>query len=139
MNDFLISPLLFACGLVALLSVPLIMRWVPVNGLFGVRTRRTVRCIDNWYRANHFGGWAILIGSLISAILLVLIPMAGEISKPAYIALFAVPELLAATVALAYTYRLPTPPQDNPHGAQIEDLIAQAYPVHEHTHSDEGH
>jgi len=124
MNEFF-SPLLFACGLVALLSVPLIFSLVPPNGLFGIRTRRTTMCPDNWYRANHFGGWCILIASLVSALLLVLIPMAGEISTPAYIALFAVPQLIAAVTALAYTYVLPAPQRINPHEAHIAELLGQ--------------
>ena len=47
-------------GLLAiLLSVPLILRTVPMNCVYGIRVRKAYVSEENWYRINAFGGKAI--------------------------------------------------------------------------------
>ena len=67
-------PLLVACGLIAAASVPLILRWVGPNPIYGFRTPRTLSSPEIWYPANAFAGWALLISAAVSAVGLSLIP-----------------------------------------------------------------
>lgn len=48
-------------GLVAtLLSIPLILRLVPMNRIYGVRTPKAFASERNWYEINAFGGRVLL-------------------------------------------------------------------------------
>ncbi len=40
-----------------LMSIPLILRRVPMNRVYGIRTRKAFTSDDNWYALNAFGGW----------------------------------------------------------------------------------
>ena len=46
------------------LSIPLIMRMVPPNLLYGFRTKKTLSNKDIWYQANKFSGKGLLVISL---------------------------------------------------------------------------
>ncbi|MBM4319678.1 MAG: SdpI family protein, partial [Deltaproteobacteria bacterium] len=50
-------------ALIALACIPLILRKVKPNWLYGFRTRLTLSSPEIWYPANVFGGWALLIAS----------------------------------------------------------------------------
>lgn len=54
-----------ACVLIAALGVPLILRKVPPNALYGFRTPRTLSSPDIWYPANAFSGAAMLVAAVI--------------------------------------------------------------------------
>ena len=92
-------PLLLACAVTALISVPLILRRVPPNSLYRFRTPRTLADRDLWFRVNHFAGWALLIASVASAALILLLP------PPPNALLFVVPLGLALVASLAYLRR----------------------------------
>ena len=50
-----------AMGLVMIgLSVPLILRWVPMNRVYGVRIRKAFVSESNWYAINAYGGRLLL-------------------------------------------------------------------------------
>lgn len=63
-----------ACALMALLSLPLILRWVPPNMFYGFRTPRTLSSPDIWYPANAFSGRALLAVAGVVAALTWLLP-----------------------------------------------------------------
>ena len=44
---------------VALAAVPLILKVVPPNNLYGLRTKRTLANRELWFQGNHFAGWAL--------------------------------------------------------------------------------
>ena len=55
--------------LLALLSLPLIGRRVPMNRFYGVRTAAAFKSEQNWYEINAYGGWQMLgVGLLMSVI-----------------------------------------------------------------------
>jgi uncharacterized membrane protein len=56
-----------ATGVVAAAAVPLILKLVPPNKVYGVRTARTLADRDLWFRANRFAGWAFLVAAAVSA------------------------------------------------------------------------
>ena len=53
-----------AAGLIAVTSVPLIMKKVPMNRWTGVRFKVCYESDELWYRINVFGGWMLLTSSL---------------------------------------------------------------------------
>lgn len=50
--------------LLAGLSIPLIMRKVPMNSIYGVRFPQSFKSSDAWYEINEYGGKALLISSI---------------------------------------------------------------------------
>lgn len=45
-------------------SIPMILRWVPMNRWYGVRTRRAFASDEAWYEINAFGGKAFFVFGL---------------------------------------------------------------------------
>jgi uncharacterized membrane protein len=93
--------LLVGSAVVALASIPLIMRIVPPNRLYGFRTPRTLADESLWYKANFFAGWALFAAALASAILLAAIPPRA-MPQLASVALFAGPLLGALLASFLY-------------------------------------
>jgi SdpI/YhfL family protein len=55
------------------ISIPLILRIVPPNGVYGFRVSAT-RSPEIWYPANEFMGWALLVAAAIAAALQIMLP-----------------------------------------------------------------
>jgi uncharacterized membrane protein len=54
---------------ISLLAIPLILRRVPPNALYGVRTKASFASVADWYRINAIGGrYLILSGIVIMAV-----------------------------------------------------------------------
>ena len=53
-----------------IISLPLILRVVPPNGIYGFRNHTTLSSAAIWYPANAFAGWALTVAAVISACLL---------------------------------------------------------------------
>lgn len=96
------TALLIGCGVVAAVSVPLILKKVPPNPLYGLRTPRTLADRALWFRVNGFAGWAFLVASAISAVLLVSFP-APDLG----VLQFVVPVAIALFTSLIYLWRSP--------------------------------
>ncbi len=63
-KGWILGVLFFSTGsLLAFLSVPLILRWVPMNAFYGVRIRPAFESEEKWYWINRRGGWALLMAS----------------------------------------------------------------------------
>jgi hypothetical protein len=60
-------PCVFAgIGIVSMLvSIPMILRRVPMNRWYGVRTRKAYASEENWYEINAFGGKAFFVFGLL--------------------------------------------------------------------------
>jgi len=66
---------------VAGVSIPLILRRIPMNGFYGVRIPKSFVSDDNWYAINAYGGrFLALAGAIISVIGLIIRfrPLTGE-------------------------------------------------------------
>jgi uncharacterized membrane protein len=50
------------------ISLPLALRKVPPNPLYGFRTRKTMSDPHTWYEANHLGGIALIVASVAALI-----------------------------------------------------------------------
>ncbi|HXH37001.1 MAG TPA: SdpI family protein [Thermoanaerobaculia bacterium] len=59
----MIPPVVVHCGvgaLVTVLSLPLVLRKVPMNRAYGVRVRKAFTSESNWYDINAYGGKLLL-------------------------------------------------------------------------------
>jgi hypothetical protein len=94
---------------IALVSIPLILRKIPRNAAYGVRTRATMSSDAVWYDANAFGGRALLLSSIASALLMIWFAgiegLAARTVMNGSIAILAGPPLLAVVLTLRYAAR----------------------------------
>jgi hypothetical protein len=63
---------LIAYAIIALIAVPLAMRLIPPNPIYGVRTDRTLGNPSLWYNVNAVAGQLVLIACGVSAIILMM-------------------------------------------------------------------
>jgi hypothetical protein len=65
--NILLGILNISCGvLFLLLSIPLVMKKVPMNSIYGFRISKAFDSEANWYEVNRYGGrqliqWSILL------------------------------------------------------------------------------
>lgn len=63
------APILLIAAVVTILfSLPLILRKVKMNGIYGIRIAESFRSEARWYQINRFGGilfllWGLLLGA----------------------------------------------------------------------------
>jgi len=60
--------------LILIMSLPLILRLIPRNPVYGVRLPKTVSDDTLWYRANRFAGWMFVLASAIYLVVAVVAP-----------------------------------------------------------------
>lgn len=89
---------------IAAISIPLILKMVPPNGVYGFRTSVTRSNVEIWYSANAFMGWALLAAAVASAGALALLPAASN--RWRLLATFLLPVLLAVLASFMYLDRL---------------------------------
>lgn len=93
------------------LSIPLVARKVPMNAVYGVRTRKAFASERNWYEINAYGGKLLLFyGLLLCIFSLVAQGMAPPPSSPWSALLIAGPLVLIFPVFLlirSFSRRLP--------------------------------
>jgi hypothetical protein len=93
-----------ACVIFATIAVPLILQWIPPNGIYGFRTGETLSSRAIWYPANAFMGWALLTAAIVSTTLLMTMPAAAR--RWMVWAAFVAPVIGAMAASLAYLGRL---------------------------------
>lgn len=64
--------LLIVCAILAVAGVPLMLRLVPRNEIYGVRTEYALSRDERWFEVNAFGGRALVIAAAVCALLIVL-------------------------------------------------------------------
>jgi len=96
--------LVASCLGLLIISVPLILRVVPPNGMYGFRTGATRSTPAIWYEANAFMGWVLSIAAVMSATLLVMLPRTTK--RWMLWAVFFGPVAGAVVVSFAYLSRL---------------------------------
>jgi hypothetical protein len=98
--------------IVAGAGIPLMLGKVKRNGIYGFRTRKTMRDDATWYAANRFGGKALIVCGVVMAVLgATLVPLSLFGVPDSAINVLAVafelgPVLLMAAVAFAYDAKL---------------------------------
>lgn len=98
--------LLIAVALIAAAALPLVLRLVPRNPIFGVPTKRTLDDEALWFKVNAFAGIAVIIACGVIAFLLMFYQ--GTWLRPAWaqVIVFVVPIALAVVATLAYERRI---------------------------------
>jgi uncharacterized membrane protein len=87
------------CALFCVMSLPLVLRKVPRNGVYGYRTRATLGNDVLWYDANaYFGRWFLVV-SVLAAATEVALYLWGDVSPGEYLRVSVV--LLIAPVVVA--------------------------------------
>ena len=104
-----VIPLLVPCGIVAAASIPLILKLVPPNKLYGFRTQRTLSDRDLWFRANRFAGCAFLIAAAASACVFVVAPEYASGRSAAGLVILVAPLAIALAASVAYLRRAAEP------------------------------
>src|SRR5205085_2215426 len=94
--------LLVAAGVIAVVSIPLILKVMPRTSRYGLRTPLTLSSDELWFRANYFAGWASVIAAAVSATLLIVIPGSAVPDVSYEIIIFSVPIIVAVVVCLGY-------------------------------------
>lgn len=97
-NKSLIT-ILVCSAVFCLLSIPLILRKIPRNPVYGYRTRATLGDDTIWYEANAYFGTRFLIGTIVSVFIAIIVYECRCISLDIYPLLTVV--LLAAPVTVA--------------------------------------
>src|SRR5687767_5853326 len=103
--------LLVACAILAAFAVPLMLRLIPPNPIYGVRTERTLTRQATWFEVNAFAGRALLVAAGVAALLIMLYQ--GTWLRPgwaqALVLLLAIAAAIAAT--LVFERRLSSRPR----------------------------
>lgn len=86
-------------ALFALLAIPLALRKIPPNVVYGYRTRATLGDEELWYEANAYFGSRFLVACLVSAAAAWFLSDAGLLSPQSYLPVSVA--LLGAPVAVA--------------------------------------
>jgi uncharacterized membrane protein len=47
------------------ISIPLVLRLIPPNRFYGVRTRHTLASREGWYAANRFAGMILIVAGAV--------------------------------------------------------------------------
>lgn len=82
--------------IIFVMSLPLMLRKVPMNQVYGIRIRAAFESEQRWYAINAYGGRQLAIWSL----LLIAAGVTGFFIAPAHFKMFAYGSLLAAILAI---------------------------------------
>jgi len=95
-------PFLIGAGAIAAISIPMILKMVPPNPIYGFRTPATLSNRALWYQANTFAGWALLIGAMVSAVLIVAMDCGVLLGVIPEVGAFLLPTGIAVAVSFVY-------------------------------------
>ena len=91
------------------LALPLALRRIPRNAVYGYRTRATMADDETWYDANAWFGWSLVASSVGGAFVAWAIhlarPFSPETFLPVSVALLAAPALVAAIATALHLRR----------------------------------
>ena len=62
--------LLVLCILTAIAGVPLILKLIPKNEIYGVHTERAMSRAEFWFEVNWFAGWSLVAAAALTALAL---------------------------------------------------------------------
>lgn len=102
----LAQPFIIPATIFLLLSIPLILGIVPPNPIYGVRTPMTMNDPQLWYGVNRYGGWAILLSSIVYLCVAGILPTPPDNSDFArwlvHLVAFVLPLILSLLFVRAY-------------------------------------
>ncbi len=97
-------------ALLIVIAIPLALRRIPRNVLYGFRTRATLANDETWYEANAYFGRALIISTLCGTFVACVVYFAQPLSPlaflPVSVSLLAAPALVATVATLRRTRSL---------------------------------
>ena len=74
------QPFFVPASIISVLTLPLILGLIPPNRFYGIRTVETMLDKQRWHQVNRYGGWVLLVSSLLYLGVAAYIPstVAGE-------------------------------------------------------------
>lgn len=103
--------LLVGCVIVAVAAVPLMLRLIPPNPVYGMRTERTVTQAAAWFDVNAYAGRALLVAMGVAALVIMLYQGTWLRSGWAQVAVFVLSIAAAVAATLLYERKLPSRPR----------------------------
>jgi uncharacterized membrane protein len=102
---------ILACNLLfILIAIPLILRKVPFNPVYGFRTRTTLTDSYNWYETNAYFGRSFVISSIVSGtavyFLYIYLELAPEYFMKVGLFCLIAPPLIVIILTLRYSRAL---------------------------------
>jgi uncharacterized membrane protein len=95
-SALLLGALLFA------LAIPLVLRWVPPNPVYGVRTSKTYSDRELWYTANRSAGITMAITGIAIAVAALVVPrLMPDYSEGARVLVIGAIVIFAAVIMVA--------------------------------------
>lgn len=71
-----------------LISLPLVLKLVPLNRWYGFRTRKTLSNANVWYEANYKGGVGLIVASIVALVARAIIMQNFERGTGAILSMF---------------------------------------------------
>jgi uncharacterized membrane protein len=100
------SVALIICAVLAAIAIPLALRLIGPNSVYGFRTPVTRSDLDVWYSANAFAGWALLVSAGLSAALVWFRPAWFDLGVFTNLAAIVLPSAAAVIASLLYLRNL---------------------------------
>ena len=97
---------LVPCGIILVVSIPLMLQMIPPNRIYGFRTRQTLSNRELWFRVNRFAGCALFIAAGTSTVVFLALPEYASGRSIAGLAVFLVPLVVAVVACFAYLRRV---------------------------------
>jgi uncharacterized membrane protein len=126
---------ILACSvLMAVLAIPLILRKIPRNRIYGFRTRTTLRDDEMWYETNAYFGRGLLIASLITIVSMIVLYYTPDVSPVVFlkatIATLVAPQLIMMLFTMRFIRKLESQRTDD----EQKDLLLRIRASVEHSH-----
>jgi len=104
---------LITCVVIAVVGLPLGLRLIPRNPIYGVRTGRTLGDEAAWFEVNRVAGWALVAAAGLTAV--IVMAYQGTWLRPWWSQWLVLILLIAAAVgATLYFERKVLPPRKRP-------------------------
>jgi uncharacterized membrane protein len=102
-------PFLIPSIILLIISIPLVIGWIPRNRFYGVRTCKTLSDDRIWYAANRLGGWLFIASGLIYLGIAFTVPYSTDSTSLnwwAHIAGLLLPLAISILIIYLYTKKL---------------------------------
>jgi uncharacterized membrane protein len=97
---------ILACDFIfVIIAIPLIMRKVPRNVIYGFRIKATLQNDFVWYEANAYFGKLFIISSLVSALLIILLYFSDIVSMQYFVNASIAVLVIPSTIPVLLTFR----------------------------------
>lgn len=126
---------ILACSvLMAVVAIPLILKKVPRNRIYGYRTRTTLRDDHTWYEVNAYFGRGLLTASLITIISMIFLYYTPNLAPVVFlkitIATLVAPQLIMMLFTMKFIRKLESRRTDD----EQKDRLSQIRASVEHSH-----